>query len=145
MMSPHCTTASNVTLENSFSLSLFFFFYNAIQVLLDIPKRSLDAKPWVLIELGAGPQLVSAGTPRSDSGNVLKWKLNTFSSPSVCHLWTITASHSYNAAQIDLNTFIFYSEISARKILFFCFPLHLCIVVLFHLIPRFCESLMLCL
>lgn len=136
MMSLHCTT---VTLENS------LFFYNAIQAPLDIPRRSQEAKPWILSELGVGPQLGSAGTPRSGRWECAEVETTIHFSGTCSHLHLsltydpsqppdpclLHLLHLQSSIQYVLFSILSYQHVFAK------FPLHQCIVVSFHLIPRF--------
>lgn len=62
---PKFTLNYDVTSLHNCDFGKLLIFYNAIQAPLDIPRRSQEAKPWILSELGVGPQLGSVGTPRS--------------------------------------------------------------------------------
>lgn len=115
MMSPHCTTASYEFRK---------LFNNAIQVLLDIPRRAMDAKPRILVELGVGPQLASAGTPSSGRWecagvrteitsveHVLRSICLSFMTHHSLHTQVYFTS-GYCATQTDFNTQILFRNIS---------------------------------
>lgn len=125
------------------SFLFLFFFSNAVQVLLDIPRRSLNPH-WA----GSGP---TAALCRNThiwevgmcwSGNWNPW--NMFSSPSACHSWPITASvlkFSSPLATTHLKLILIplfsiqtYKHVvfskTKRNAFYKHFPLHQCVVVL---------------